>query len=220
MLHVWSNTSNKIDIFIGKIAHTVRMFRHGEMLSLPHARRIVQHREMTRRGNSAFPFHFVFRIRSCVFSFRAHISSWSKTQDTTLIRGLNHGWNRTIVVMKLSVRCCLMCGSELRDDAVRTQERALPQQFLKCNICLDTCQRTSHESHSWLSSQLIARVRVRHSDSNALQHHSCLQNWQHLVNSQQQLDSLVACSCIFVVADGQSNQQKTMVWHLGTNLAS
>jgi len=46
--------SNKINIFIGKIAYTVRMFRHGEMLLLPHARRIVQHRDGTRRGNSHF----------------------------------------------------------------------------------------------------------------------------------------------------------------------
>jgi len=46
--------SNKIDIFIGKIACTVRMFRHGEMLLLPHARRIAQHRDGTRRGNSHF----------------------------------------------------------------------------------------------------------------------------------------------------------------------
>jgi len=46
--------SNKIDIFIGKIAYTVRMFRHGEMLLLPHARRIAQHRDRTRRGNSHF----------------------------------------------------------------------------------------------------------------------------------------------------------------------
>jgi len=83
--------SNKIDIFIGKIACTVRMFRHGETLLSPHARRIVQHHDGTRRGNSAFLFHFVFRIGSCVFSFGAHISSWSRTRDTTLIRGLNHG---------------------------------------------------------------------------------------------------------------------------------
>jgi len=92
-----SMSSNKIDIFIGKIAYTARMFRHGETLLLRHARRIVQHRDRTRRGNSAFPFHFVFRIGSCVFSFRAHISSWSRTRDTTLICGLNHRWNRTIV---------------------------------------------------------------------------------------------------------------------------
>jgi len=39
----------------------------------------------------------VFRIRHCIFSSRAHISSWSRTRDTTSIRGLNHGWNRTIV---------------------------------------------------------------------------------------------------------------------------
>jgi len=82
---------------IGKIAYTVRMFRHGEMQLLPHARRIMQHRDRTRRGNSAFLFDIVFRIWSCVFSFGAHISFWSRTRDTTLIRGLNHGWNRTIV---------------------------------------------------------------------------------------------------------------------------
>jgi len=73
------------------------MFRHGEMLLLPHARRIICHRNRTQRGNSSFPFHFVFRIRSCIFSIKAHISSWSRTRDTTSIRGLNHGWNRTIV---------------------------------------------------------------------------------------------------------------------------
>jgi len=89
--------SNKIDIFIGRIACTVRMFHHDETHLLPHARRITQHRDRTRRGNSAFPFQLVFRIRSCVFSFGAHISCWSRTRDTTLIRGLNHRWNRTIV---------------------------------------------------------------------------------------------------------------------------
>ena len=88
--------SNKINIFIGKIAYTVCMFRHGEMHFLPHARRITQHRDRTRRGNSAFPFQLVFRIRSCILSFGAHISSWSRTWDTTLICGLNHGWNRTL----------------------------------------------------------------------------------------------------------------------------
>jgi len=46
--------SNKIDIFIGKIDYTVRMFRHGEILLLPHSRRIVQHCDRTRRGNSHF----------------------------------------------------------------------------------------------------------------------------------------------------------------------
>jgi len=89
--------SNKIDIFVGKIDCTACMFHHGDMLLLPHARRIMQHRDRTRCGNSAFPFHFVFRIGSCIFSFGVHISSWSRTWDTTLIRGLNHGWNRTIV---------------------------------------------------------------------------------------------------------------------------
>jgi len=91
----------QFDIFFGKIAYTVRMFHHGDMLLLPHARRIVHYRDRTRHGNSSFPFHIVFRIGSCIFSFRAHISSWSRTRDTTLIRGLNHGWNRTIVNMAL-----------------------------------------------------------------------------------------------------------------------
>jgi len=45
---------DKIDIFIGKIAHTVRMFRHGETLVSPHARRIAQHRDRTCCGNSHF----------------------------------------------------------------------------------------------------------------------------------------------------------------------
>ena len=85
------NCSNKIDIFIGKIVCTVRMFHHRDVLLSPQACRIVQHRDGTRRGNSTFLFHFAFRIGSCVFSFGAHISSWSGTRDTTLIRGLNHG---------------------------------------------------------------------------------------------------------------------------------
>ena len=46
--------SNKIDIFIVKIACTVRIFCHGETLLLPHARRIAQHRDRTRCGNSHF----------------------------------------------------------------------------------------------------------------------------------------------------------------------
>ena len=45
-----------------KIVYTVRMFRHGDALLLPHARRIVQHRNRTRRGNSSFPFQLVFQI--------------------------------------------------------------------------------------------------------------------------------------------------------------
>jgi len=40
----------------------VRMFHHGDILLLPHARRIVHYRDRTRRGNSSFPFHIVFRI--------------------------------------------------------------------------------------------------------------------------------------------------------------
>jgi len=78
-------------------ACTVCMFCHSEIQLLPHARRIIHHCDRTRHGNSAFPFHFVFRIGSCIFSFGAHISSWSRTRDTTLIRGLDHGWNRTFI---------------------------------------------------------------------------------------------------------------------------
>jgi len=48
------NSSNKIDTSIGKIAHTMRMFRHGDALLSPHARRIAQRRDGTHRGNSHF----------------------------------------------------------------------------------------------------------------------------------------------------------------------
>ena len=98
-----------------------------------------------------------------------------------------------------TARCCLTCGSEPWADAVHMQEHALPQQFLKCNIFLDTCQRTSHESHSWLSSQPVARVRVWENNSHELQHRSCLQNWQRLMNSQLQLDSLVFSCIVFLL---------------------
>ena len=33
------------------------MFHHGDILLLPHARRIIQHCDRTRHGSSAFPFH-------------------------------------------------------------------------------------------------------------------------------------------------------------------
>ena len=59
---MFDQASNKIDIFFDKIVHTVRMFRHADVLLLPHARRIVQHRDRTRRGNSSFLFQLVFRI--------------------------------------------------------------------------------------------------------------------------------------------------------------
>jgi len=125
LLHVLIEHSNKLDIFIGKTAHTARMFRHGEMVLSPHARRNTRHHNRTRRGNSSFPFHFVFRIGSCVLSTRGHISSWSGTRDTTPIRGLNHGWNRAIVtpldhdviVLLTLALCCslhIVLGIELR----------------------------------------------------------------------------------------------------------
>jgi len=98
MLHVWSNVPTRSTSSLARLLTQwacfvmVRCFcYHNE------ARRIVQHRDRTRRGNSSFPFHFVFRIGSCIFPFEAHISSWSRTRDMTLIRGLNHGWNSTIV---------------------------------------------------------------------------------------------------------------------------
>jgi len=103
VLHCHRNSSMFAQILqqdwhlIGKIAYTVHILRHGDIHLLPQARRITQQRDRTRRGNSAFLFHFVFRIRSCIFSFGMHIGSGSRTWDTTLIRGLNHGWNRIIV---------------------------------------------------------------------------------------------------------------------------
>jgi len=87
---------------IGKIDYTVCMFRHGEIHLLPQTRRMIQYRDRTRHGNSAFPFQLMFRIRSCIFSIGMHIGSWSRTRDTTLIRGLNHGWNRTFINLNLS----------------------------------------------------------------------------------------------------------------------
>jgi len=46
--------SNKIDIFVGKIHCTVRMFRHGETLLLPQAHRNMHYRDETRRGKHHF----------------------------------------------------------------------------------------------------------------------------------------------------------------------
>ena len=109
---MFDRCSKKIDIFIGKIACTVRMFRHGKMHLLPQARRIAQHRERTRRGNSSFLFQLVFWIRSCVFVLRAHISSWLRTRDTTAIHGLNHGWNRVIATCGRIRKKNKLCNSK------------------------------------------------------------------------------------------------------------
>ena len=63
--------SNKIDIFIDKIACTVRMFRHGETLLLPHARRIAQHCDRMRnceelRGSNRHGLRQPEELRSSV----------------------------------------------------------------------------------------------------------------------------------------------------------
>jgi len=89
--------SNKNDIFIGKIDYAVRRFRYCNRLLLPQVHRNTQHCDRTRRGNSSFRSHLVFRIQSCIFSSGMHSSSRSRTWDTTLIRGLNHGWNPTFI---------------------------------------------------------------------------------------------------------------------------
>jgi len=83
--------SNEVDISISTIAYTVRTFCHCNMLLLPQVRRNAQHRDRTRRAKTSFRSHPMFRIRSCVFSFGMHSSSRSRTRDTILICGLNHG---------------------------------------------------------------------------------------------------------------------------------
>jgi len=121
------------------------------ILLLPHARRITQHRDRTRHGNSAFPFHFAFRIGSCIFSFEAHISSWSRTRDTTLIRGLNHGWNRIIVTFLYlwesnSTRCQLLSGSSF--------ESSSPFLSLRRLLLKEQCSRHFPQHHplsSWVA---------------------------------------------------------------------
>jgi len=89
--------SNKIDIFNGMIAYTVRRFCHCNTLLLPQVRRNIQHRDNTRRGKTSFRSHLMFPIQSCIFSLGMHSSSRSRTRDMTLICGLNHGWNRTFI---------------------------------------------------------------------------------------------------------------------------
>ena len=89
--------SNEIDILNGNIDCAVRMFRHCDALLLPQVLRIAQHRDETRRGNSSFCSLLVFRIGSCILFLGMYISSRSRIGDTTLIRGLNHGWNHTLI---------------------------------------------------------------------------------------------------------------------------
>jgi len=121
------------------------MFRHGEMLLLPHARRNIRHRNRTRHGNSSFPFHYVFRIRSCIFSIRAHISSWSRTRDTTSIRSLNHGWNRTIVTTTTTTPAPCHCDVELTVEPL--QQRV--QQHKCCQVVQSLCTRGSKSLYKW-----------------------------------------------------------------------
>jgi len=89
--------SNEIDICFGKIACMVHMFRHCIVLLTPQVHGIVQHRDGTRHGNSSFRYLLVFRIWSCILFLGMHSSSRSGTCDMTLIHGLNHGWNCTLV---------------------------------------------------------------------------------------------------------------------------
>jgi len=97
--------SNKIDIFIGMIACTVRRFCHCNTLLLPQVCRNMQHRDRTQRRKTSFRSHLMFRIQSCIFSFGMHSSSRTRTRDTTLIHGLpvNHGWNCTFVSREGSI---------------------------------------------------------------------------------------------------------------------
>jgi len=87
--------SNEIDISIGKIAHTVRMFCHCDMLLSPQIHSVVQHHDRTQLGNTTFGSLLVFWIWSCIFILGMHISSGSRTGDTTLICWPNHRSNRT-----------------------------------------------------------------------------------------------------------------------------
>jgi len=91
--------SNKINIFIGKIDYTVRTFCHCNALLLPQVRRNAQHRDRKSHDNSSFCSHLMFRIWSCILSLGMHSSSRSRTRDTTLIRGLNNGWNGAFITI-------------------------------------------------------------------------------------------------------------------------
>jgi len=84
---------------IGKIDHAVRMFHHCDTLLLPQVRGNAQHRDRTWRGNSSFRSLRMFRIRSCILLLGMHSSSGSRTRDTTCVLRLNHGWNRTFVML-------------------------------------------------------------------------------------------------------------------------
>jgi len=128
--------SNKIHISIGKIACTVRMFCHGEMRLLPCARRIVQHRDGTRRGNSSFPFHFVFCIGSIVVQVCCNGRQASTMPDqevqfmwalaeiypSTVTNGINMSFNdkdhNEDGVLFRTENCCVFTPSLCQDVAL------------------------------------------------------------------------------------------------------
>jgi len=89
---------------IVKIDCTVRMFRRCNTLLSLQNRRNVQHRDRTWRVNSSFRSLRMFRIQSCILFLGMHSSSGSRTWGTTWILGLNHGWNRTFVVVSSLLR--------------------------------------------------------------------------------------------------------------------
>jgi len=140
--------SNKIDIFLGKIHHMVCMFRHCNVLLLPKVCRNVQHRDRTWRGNSSFFSRLMFRIQSCILFLGIHSSSRSRTRDTTLIRGLNHGWNRTFVTRqrKVPVRQCSHQGRCQWDSTPIHIREGASETVLK--ICWDAPQ-APHSAQSF-----------------------------------------------------------------------
>jgi len=110
------------------------MFRHCNMLLSPQVRRIAQHRDRTRRGNSSFCSLLVIQLRSCIFILGMHSGSRSRTRDMTLIRGLNHGWNHTFVIDIACLPWADLNRQTGRPNRILSTDQSVEHPFLSLTI--------------------------------------------------------------------------------------
>jgi len=92
---------SKIDISLARLITQCACFIIALSSLLPPIRRNVQHHDRTRHGDSSLRSLRMSCFESCILFLGMHSSSGSRTQFTTWIRGLNHGWNRTFIISSI-----------------------------------------------------------------------------------------------------------------------
>jgi len=82
--------------------------------------------------------HFVPFLHLCILFLGMHSSSRSRTRDTTLIRGLNHGWNGSFIKMEISGSMTLL--NDLPFLVPPKLASRMPQQACIPTICSSSCK--------------------------------------------------------------------------------